>query len=342
MKMADMLDLISANASDRVAELRFRLRHPALKKLHRRPMASRDLFDIAIEHGSDFLSRHQAADGSFRGFLLLPGSSTAWITAHAAFVTEDVPELELVCRKAATYLADTGHKGWAWNARSRIDIDSTATAMLVLQRFNLPIKESLIELVEVAQAPSGGFPTYGPTRSRVSGSGWQAPHPEVTAVVIELLRRLNRSAERIDQALSWLRGQLCEGLLPSYWWEGWAYGIWIQSRTRFMSEEAASRAVRVLPIVRRVPDLPMFLSSALTIDSIEAPVIRAGLRRLLQLQRQDGSWRCARSLRVTKMFQYEAATFAPGRTYCDRRRTFSTVHALAALYEARKQLVDAV
>jgi len=334
-------ELLTGAAMDYADEVRFRLTNLRVRRAHPRPVLSVETIDSAIQRGASFLVRHQSTDGSLRGFLLLPGTSTAWITAHAAFVLEQVQSLEPLCRKAAHYLAETGARdgGWAWNEKSRIDLDSTALALMVLDRFNLPVDEPLVEAIEACQSESGGFPTFGPNRSGVRGLGWQAPHPEVTAVVIEMLRRLNRSRERIDRAMAWLLTQVRDGAMPSYWWEGWAYGLWILSRAQFMSEEAATRARRILCCVRTAPDLPMVLVSAMTIRSLVHPDMASGISRLLRAQLEDGSWRCGRTLRVTKMFEYEAATIAPGRTYPDRRRTFSTAHSVAALQLVRSILV---
>jgi len=334
--------LLAARALDHADEVRFRLSHVAWRRLAPRSVLSVETLDSAIERGAAFLTRHQRADGSLRGFLLLPGASTAWITAHAAFVLERVPMLEPLCRRAAHYLAEAGARdgGWAWNDRSRIDIDSSALALMALRRFELPFERSLIEGIEASQSDQGGFPTFGPADSAVNGLGWQAPHPEVTVVVMEMLWRLQRSAERIERAEAWLRDQVRDGAIASYWWEGWAYGLWILGRTGFLSDAAGQRARRILERVRvRIaPDLPMLLVSALRQHSLEHPVMASAVLRLLRAQLHDGSWRCSPCLRVTKMFQHEAASIAPGRTYRDRRRTFSTMHAVAALQRARESL----
>ena len=147
---------------DRVAEAVFRIRCRPRGLLHERADVTASRLDAAIARGGRFLLRQQRADGSLRGFLLYPGASTTWLTAHVAFVLADVPELEPLCRRAARFLQCVGPDdgGWGYNRRVAVDCDSSAQALLVLLAFSLPFEPFLIRNLAAAQLPAGGFPTY--------------------------------------------------------------------------------------------------------------------------------------------------------------------------------------
>jgi hypothetical protein len=334
------MHLMVSGLRDRVDEWRFRLEHRAGGRLFRGNTVSAAAIDHAIAMGSDFLARHQSGDGALRGFLLLPGVSTSWITAHVAFVAEDVPELATVRSRAASFLAAVGAAdgGWAWNRRSRLDIDSTAQALLVLHRHSIAFDSTLVDTVLASQTPSGGFPTFDAALDE--SGGWQAPHPEVTAVVLELFRRLQIDGPLVDKANDWLALQLEDGLLPSYWWEGWLYGLFIQARTNCLTGGALVRARQLASWVRLIPDLPMVLAAALADPGPDPETMSAALLRVLRAQNGDGSWNCCRTLRVTHPAWTRATILAPGRSYRDRRRVFSTAHSVAALHAARPMIAS--
>ena len=334
MASLDALAVTLGGASDRAAEVLFRLRNPAIPRFRRSSLTPASV-DQAIAQGIAFLREHQRSDGSLRGFLLFPGASSAWMTAHVSFVLEQVPEATELCRRAAGYLDRIGreYEGWAWNQRSRIDVDSSALAVLVLSRFAIPVHGPLQDIA-ATQAPNGGFPTFAPDRDGSLRFGWQEPHPEVTAVVVEALRRSKGSEASIDQALAWLATQTVDGMLPSYWWEGWAYGVWIQSRIGFMTEPSSARARALLPGTSAPPDLAMLAVASMGSGGYDT-VVQSAMQRLLRSQCRDGSWTCHRTLRVTLPNHRVAGPSAPGRTYGDRRRVFSTGHAVAALARGR-------
>lgn len=268
----------------------------------------------------------QRRDGSFNGFLLIPGASTHWITAHVAYVLEDVPEAEDICFAAATYLSNVLETKGAcgYNERVGRDCDSTAQALLVVRRHGLSFPGSALDWLLAAQRPEGGFPTYSSPYDEPPPTGWHQPHPDVTAMALIALNRLGAPREAIERASDWLATQANRGLLPAYWWGDPSYGRWVQHRSEFRADHAAAAATDELSQVMTVPQIAMLAVAAAQSDA-------RILGRIIQSQCRDGGWDCAPCLKVTDPRCDRAALGNPGRVYSDRTRIFSTAHAVTAV-----------
>ncbi|MBK6660961.1 MAG: hypothetical protein IPG43_23770 [Proteobacteria bacterium] len=192
------LALLAGALGDRVSEAVFVLRHPPRALLHADATPSAARIDEAIAAAVGFLEAQQRRDGSLRGFCLYPGASSDWLTAHVCFVVEAVPALDGFARRAAAYLAAHGADdgGWGYNRRVAVDCDSTAQALMVTQRFDLSLPSFIGESLAAAQSDDGGYPTYVPQGAANPAHGWQAPHAEVSAMVLVWLLRDGRHARR--------------------------------------------------------------------------------------------------------------------------------------------------
>jgi hypothetical protein len=295
--------------------------------------------DRCVRRGLRFLGQHQRKDGSFRGFLLFPGASSEWITAHVAFVLEDVPEATDICERAARYLqaAVSDQLGCGYNARVGEDNDSTAQALLVIHRFGFAVEGPALRALVESRFPDGGFPTYRPTVKNLAmaPNGWYYPHGDVTAIVITLLERLGAYRAAANSARQWLSEQLVEGLLPAYWWTGWHYGLWAQSLIGLIDERSLSMALDLASECSPHPFTGIALNSVLrhSNESTTSAKIATSAHYLCSTQWGDGSWSCDPVLRVTSRRVVSAGPDIPGRTYRDRRRVFSTAHNVAALWQ---------
>jgi hypothetical protein len=347
---------------DIASEALFRLTHRPGGLLHPRLEVTRHTLAWARDRAVRFLERAQRWDGSFRDFLLDPGASSAWITAHVALVVESMPELQDACAAAARHLHELGCRdgGWGYNRRVGFDCDSTAQALLVLHRHGYRIRDAWIAEIAGAQSPCGGFPTYRPTGPNgTPESGWQAPHPDVTLVVVRMMDRMGILPAERARAAQWLTTQAKGGIVPAYWWTTPAYGLWAQAQAGFEPDAALQTALQLLPSSGAVPDLPMLLvaaspgaascnasagaaagdssaGAAAGDSSAEAAAERAcqqAMIALLSQQRADGSWDCAPRLRVTDPDVFRSSVDARGRVYSGQRRVFSTAHAIAALVQ---------
>lgn len=324
---------VCAGFSDKVREVAFEITHPgkglAINSSH-------DLHEnllLSYSKGIKFIKQSQSSDGSFRDFLLEVGTSTTWTTAHASYVMETIPELNDVAAKAASYLYKAGclDGAWGYNRRVREDNDSSAQALIVLHHHHYDIPKAWIEQIIGSQSKGGGFPTYRSTnKNGIPANGWQAPHADVTAVVIHMLKCFNIFLQERIYAEQWLSSILCDGVIPSYWWPEKAYGIWVQMRTDFIPDIGKKLAVDLLPNCNSIPFLPMLLES-MADDTFFEPMQSQGLRQLLNAQNKDGSWSCNPCLRLTSPDEYEHCLKSKGKVYPGERRLFSTVHTVAAL-----------
>lgn len=287
----------------------------------------------ALELGVSFLQRRQSRNGVWKGFRLPPGPATSWLTAHVAWVCEEVPELHAACRRAALHLERIGPDdgGWGYNRRVGIDSDSTAQALLVLNRFRRPVPDFLVEALLRAQLPSGGLATYAPGAGATSG--WHTAHPDVTIVAVEVLRR-HGFGEAAERALGWLGKETLRSDFASYWWPGPEYGLWIRGRIGILHDPRTAGAVSAaLTDTRPAPHGAQLLAAALALGREEEPepLVESAAAHLVRTQLADGSWPCAPCLRVTDPRETETHADLRGRVYADGRRVFSTAHAVAAL-----------
>lgn len=296
----------------------------------------------AIQRGCRFLKSRQGRDGCLRGFLLPPGASTSWITAHVAFVVEDVPALAELRSSAARFLARVGPDdgGWGYNRRVGIDVDSTAQALMVLQREGVEVPAFLPQVLLDAQDDAGGFPTYPPDGGGGRAkNGWQHPHLDVSLIASLWLRRNNLLQERLERCSDWIRASLSKAGVPaSYWWPGPEYGLWAMGRAGVLRGESSEAVAAACRGAHEAPQLAMALASALESD-VEPETVRRTVVKLLRRQLDDGSWPCAVCLRVTTPRWTEPGGDAPGSVYADHWRVFSTAHSVAALTRAMSPLV---
>jgi hypothetical protein len=304
---------------------------------HGDPTASSTTLHEALRLGVGFLERRQGRNGVWKGFRLPPGAATSWLTAHVAYVVEDVGALSDACRRASDYLEAVGPAagGWAYNGNVDVDVDSTAQALLVLQRFARPLPEFLVDALLRAQLPDGGFPTYV-VRGRAP-TGWNVAHEDVTALAAESLRRRGFHSQAA-RATAWLRTRDATQTFASYWWVGAAYGVWVRARTGLRSIGLSRAAAELVSTSMTTPELAQAVAAASMLPGTDRAALVGAARRLLSTQLADGSWTCSASLRLTDPTELDVGPDLRGRRYADGTRTFSTAHALAALQAVRRRL----
>jgi hypothetical protein len=326
-----LVPVFAVGAVERIDELRFRARHPSGGPVQRTSQEP-ELPWNSVEAGIGFLSRTQRTDGSWRGFMLAPGASNEWITAHVAFLIEDVPGTGQMRDCAARrLLADARRRpGWGYNHRVRIDSDSTAQAIIVLARLGYEVPDASVAPLLAARRESGGFATYEPRM--INGrprSWWEMAHADVTLVAAEALKRIGRYEHERLEALDWLTSQLQDGVAPAYWWPSLAYSLWAQARTGLEPAATAEAAEQLLEGETRPVFLAMLMTAALA-DGRWSESIAVAVKRLIEARQCDGSWLCAPCLRTTSA-SHPGGIDAPGPVSADPYRAFSTAHAVAAL-----------
>ena len=299
---------------------------------HADPSPSATTLRRALDLGVSFLRRRQSRNGVWKGFRLPPGPATTWLTAHVAWVCEEVPALRDARTRAALHLRHIGPEdgGWGYNRRVGVDSDSTAQALLVLGCYPSTVPHFLLETLLRAQLPEGGFATYSPRAGRVSG--WHAAHPDVTIVAVAALRRYGLH-EAEERALEWLAGEGLRSGFASYWWPGTAYGLWARARVHVRGPGMTTAVTAALAGALPTPQGAQLLAAALALglEGEHEKTTEAAAAQILGTQLTDGSWPCSPCLRVTDPRETETLPELPGRVYADERRIFSTAHAVAAL-----------
>jgi hypothetical protein len=293
--------------------------------------------NTAIGRGLVFLSKKQARDGSFSDFSTQVGMSNTWITAHIAWVLEDVRGTKEIRRSAARYLMSVRNSDGTWGYNSSVsgDLDSTAQALMVLQRNNLKIEKTTLGWIAKHQLIDGSFPTYPPVLGMFK-NGWAQGHPEVTLNILELFRRMNVYSNRRKRGLKWLREISQKEALNSYWWPRPGYMVWTLKKTnnRHLFEESYwNKLLDKRPI--KAPELPMILNALVAQRFLCSNRGIRAIASLTALQRLDGSWDCAPCLRVTQRSSLSSLN-ASGSLHAGKKRLFSTAHAIGALAAIQK------
>jgi hypothetical protein len=313
----------------------FRVRRPARPQATNAALTGPEDWSQSVRLGLEFLERAQRSDGLWRGFMLMPGASSDWISAHVAYLLEDIGEARDMCGRAAAALLTHGFQrpGWGYNPRVGIDSDSTAQAIIVLQRAGQEIQSTWVERLLAARREGGGFATFvatGPDRQ--PRTWWEMPHADVTLIVLEALRRLEVNGDECRSAHEWLSGRAADGVLPAYWWTDPAYSLWAQAKARFEPAATSAAAGRLLDGEQRPVYLAMLVAARLAYGGFSER-LEPAVARLSRARLSDGSWPCAPCLRTTRA-DHRGGFDAPGPVYADRYRVFSTAHAVAALSRA--------
>jgi hypothetical protein len=328
-----MTGLFAAGAVDRLDERRFAARHHSVATV---PSGQAGTARDGVRAGLAFLEVTQRANGLWRGFMLPPGASTEWISAHVVVVLQDVEDAVALTRRAAEGLRVSARpQGWGYNRRIRLDSDSTAQAILALARFGHGVEPGWVNTLMAARHEEGGFATFASTRpDGLPRTWWDMPHADVTLFVAEALERINRHAAQARCAREWLEEQATEDVLPAHWWTSPAYSLWAQSQTGFRITETASAAAQRLETEHRPVYLAMLINAALAEGNSDHRVVSA-VTRLLAARLDDGSWPCDPCMRTTSA-NHPGGWDAPGPVSGDPYRVFSTAHAVAALSRARE------
>lgn len=300
-----------------------------------RPASILRSWSESLAAGIAFVRRAQSHDGALRDYLMPPGFSTGWISAHASFVLDGVAGCDELHTRAADYLEALGRRDGAWgfNRLTAPDADSTAQALWVLHRHERELRPAWIDRLIASQLCDGGFPTYD-VHAGV-GSGWSFSHPDVTVIVAHLLERLGYAREQAS-AVAWMRTQIVDGILPSYWWISHAYSLWAQAKTGLFCDRVAEHTERALYTRPCSPDLAQLIWSALAVGVAPAS-LDVSLAALVEQQRDDGSWPSMPCMRQTLPQEKSCTLETRGEVYPAVTGVFASVHAVAALSAALRR-----
>ncbi|HET9057268.1 MAG TPA: hypothetical protein VFN30_10540 [Chitinophagaceae bacterium] len=292
----------------------------------------------AFLKGLEYLQRQQFQDGSLKGFLLYPGASTSWISSHVAFVLENCTPANNLCLRIAKYLTMSGADdgGWGYNRFVSIDNDSTAQALMVLDNCKINYHYFILENLVKRQHNNGGFTTYAYESNTTNA--WQIPHPDVTLVVLELLKRQGGFKKEVERGERWLMTMRSNGVVKNYWWGNNSYSIWAQAKCNYLYELDKDNFAEFVNTFTSIPELAMITRMGVLIG-MGYDVALDIVNILLSSQLRDGSWPCSPILRVTSQKSYfNSEDHLTGKLFSDYYRSFSTAHCINALDILKKYL----
>lgn len=304
----------------------------------------------AIERGFQFLLRGQSPDGAWRDFLLDPGESDSWVTAYIGSCLLRVLSGEHVSSPQWSIMNESSEwlrramradGGWGYNENCLVDSDTTARAVLFLNKCGNNIPDICFARLLRFQTSDGGFATFDPRDRKDS---WGASHPDVSPIVLRaLLTRLSASDASIQRGIDYVLSQLQpDGMWQSFWWATPLYSTVANVQLLEQAQVVYDRS-RVL---RAVQCMPMFkdpFRSALLgeILAIMAPENTRALEvnhALAKSQQADGSWHAlSPSLRVTLSHCFTPWTFGGyvGDVVSDPHHFFTTATVLRCLATSR-------
>jgi hypothetical protein len=275
----------------------------------------------ALRRGVDRLIAIAGQRG-WHGFRTLAGDSDVWVTAFVVAHVGPATTRRATVGRARGDLAaaQTPSGGWTFGGDVPPDADSTAWALLALERTRLLDAERRRRAGEfLAEHVVGdGYATYrqGSGIAEFIGAGtrsvegWTSEHPDVTAAVLAAGPPGTTSRERLTRLAALVARQTGAGWWPAYWWRSPQYTTALLLRAlrrheRALPSEQRQRLVNAfareqLPEggfpLGASPDADAF-STALALDALchiggdEAASLRKRSgAALLAAQLEDGGW----------------------------------------------------
>lgn len=295
----------------------------------------------------DFFDRARPADveGRVTGY-----ASDEWVTAFVAHAVAGATGADAADgHRAALEAHRLLHRrratgGWGYHALLPADADTSTWVLRLGLRLGLPPgrrDDEALELVRALTTDRGGVRTYPGSAAaplaeflRMEGdyAGWCAEHLCVTAAAAGLdgmaaSRGLLRATQRAD------------GSWTGHWWEDDEYTT-ARAVEALWDDPAPCAAAHAWATGRVDGPSPFAVALALTViaRTSTGPLPQAGVRarrRLLAMQRTDGSWEPSARLRVPAPDAVDP-TVDEGRTrdYVDDDALFTTATVLEALWRS--------
>lgn len=257
----------------------------------------------AVERGVKMLLTSAEPGGLWKDYELPVGTSSAWVTAYVAnalldarSLLSDTGELDDACGRARNEIRARFRpgEGWGYHERVEPDADSTALAVLFLQRVGIDDSAARAALLHFRRS-DGGYGTFVRTDER---NAWGHTHADVLPTVL-------RAFEERDGDLV-LPHRHPAGFWRSYWWHSDVYAT--EACLRLLSEcgrrnECERSRSWLLECATPSGAFEEALSAAaLATLQPDEPVQETQtslLLSLLESQRNDGSWPAGARLRIT-------------------------------------------
>ncbi|MBA4320745.1 MAG: hypothetical protein C0412_20330 [Flavobacterium sp.] len=264
---------------------------------------------------TDFLFSHQNRQGMWEDFRTdTHENSVDWVTAYVGNILVESGVDKNKLSQTALFLSRRQHKngGFSYNRQTTVpDSDSTSFAILFLSHFgyNKQIKKA-IDFLLMHQKNKGGFVTFLPelikkdtAYSKFDVSGWCGEIPEVTALAIQALKKINKHNvnSKIQKAIQYLlKTQLPDGRWHSYWWNSDIYAtskvasvisdkdIYVKKTCKYLSDEYLNLNIPFY--------LALCLNGLILCHENYNKLIDKGVKKIIKLQQNDGGWESYPSL----------------------------------------------
>jgi hypothetical protein len=327
--------------AQRQARLNLYLKTPGLKSLRlATPACARQGAKERLVRAINYLADLQRTDGSWGDYFLPVGEATQWVTAFAGLALASAARQAFhealgPAQRAADWLASarTYPAGWGYNGTTGIDADSTGLALRLFRSLGREVRPEDEQCLLGQWRPGGGFATY-------NGPGyWAAVHPCVTSVAFLGLSATARLCLLRDLLGYLSRTIRQDGTWPAYWWRNHLYSTFHHRfllRQLNISEQYPDPSVQATPTDEASP---FELAYAVGIEYLRRrPGQYKGelLHRLLDVQKQDGSWEGGFNLRVTEPDCARPWDDPRGTLYADEYSTITTASAITALLEVTR------
>lgn len=309
----------------------------------------------ALNSGLGFLLMSRTSSGwwqDYDGFN--EGASDEWVSAFiaSAILASGLPAGVAAVSRTWSLLEARGRHGWGWNAMQPPDADSTVWALrlaLALGHDREEIVQQALSFVADHVIPNGGgVTTYEKRHHAAAGGspgcqpGWFEPHGCVTAVTAYLATQGGQT--RLRNTVDYLQQNQGEnGAWSAYWWHDSAYATAFATEALVGDSDPASlnaciRAAdwaRISLTQNSVDDFSPFALAlrmqilAHALVATDTTLLKAGYRKLLAVQLDDGSWPASAALTIPN----RDGDVIPA---LDNRRTMTTaliVQTLARLQE---------
>ena len=347
---------------------------------------SRDVL-TAGNRARDFIRRAYVPGIGLADFFVFDQELSGWVAGYAGCSLIDwlgrkagpgkgkrSKEVDFVRRLAAEIAPLQTERGWSTCGQSPEDADTTAWILNFLMAGGYADRvtiESGVNSLLQYQCRDGGFRTYQPQSVGRGSTGWSSSHPEVTAIVVEVLIKAGLDARNgaLRRAIDYLEQRRGADLLwPSYWWDSDVYATYHALRAlrangnrlagdrdeelidRLLSRQQSDggwggeTAARNRPFetALAVRTLLLLDSGDLLLDSGDAArdVLEQAVVWLLTWQSSDGGWDSQPMMRVPAMTDrrpWERPEWAldlsngVGVLVRDQNRLFTTATVLGAL-----------
>lgn len=301
-------------------------------------MKLEDTINASLDRARDYLLKNLGKDNLWRDFYTKThGESIDWVTSYVGnslygFCDKDI--LGDVARSLVNRQNKNG--GWGYNHKIVPDTDSTAFAIMFLSRFDFKDKIELArQFLLKHQRATGGFSTYNEDEIRsyyripaeMSVGGWCNETPEITATAIQALRKLGYT--EVGKAFSYILSQQINGKWRSYWWNNDIYAT-VNCFNVINNPDSRNKAKEWL--INNPLEIPFYLG--LSLRGLEASEEQnRRVKRLFELQKEDGSWESYPILRFPNPDNKEPWVDAGRWTddVKDQNSLFTTATILASL-----------